>query len=138
MSQASGGQVDVMLRPKGRIWRQTDGIVRVEWDRGVTVGLPDAVDMVVALQHLQQRAPTRLLVDISQVASTQMEARAHFAGEGAGSHLVALALFAPTASSRFFANLYLMVARARGRRFPMRVFQREADALDWLAQHAAV
>jgi hypothetical protein len=117
-----------------RMWRHADGIVEVEWRRGITITLERA--QAATQRYVDEFGPPQrncLLIDLRGVRSSQREARTHFARSGAAALVVACALLAESPLDRIIGNFFMRLGRPP---YPTRLFGSAQDALEWLTGFA--
>ena len=73
------------------------------------------------------RAP--LLMDIRTTGTLTREAREFYAGEEGARTITALAFLGGSAFTRVVGNIFIRLAKSR---FPVRLFLREEEAMQWL------
>lgn len=119
-------KIDEISTEKYRIWLE-DNIVREVWSPNTTITLQDAQETVEAVGRLSQGRVLPLLVDTRNVTSIQREARECYAKNTVS---CAVALVVKSALNKIIANFFLGLNRTMF--FPTRVFNDEAEALNWL------
>jgi hypothetical protein len=117
-----------------RMWRCADGVVEVEWQRGISITVECA--QAATQRYVDEFGPPQrncLLIDLRGVRGSQREARAHFARSGAASLVVACALLAESPLDRIIGNFFMRLGRPP---YPTRLFGSVEDALGWLTGFA--
>ncbi|BCW72495.1 STAS/SEC14 domain-containing protein [Arthrobacter sp. NicSoilB8] len=105
----------------------SNGILRLEWARGVVIDAPNAQHAMDRVNEVCGGRPTPLLIDMATTESVSRAARAVFAKRCDAS---AIALLGSSAVDRVLANFFLGVNAAP---VPTRFFTNNAEALRWLA-----
>jgi hypothetical protein len=105
----------------------SDGILRLEWTRGVVIDAPSAQLAMDRVNEMCGGRPTPLLIDMATTESVSRAARAVFAKRCDAS---AIALLGSSAVDRVLANFFLGVNAAP---VPTRFFTDDDEAVRWLA-----
>jgi hypothetical protein len=105
----------------------SDGILRLEWTRGVVIDAPHAQLAMDRVNEMCGGRPTPLLIDMATTESVSRAARAVFAKRCDAS---AIALLGSSAVDRVLANFFLGVNAAP---VPTRFFTDDDEAVRWLA-----
>jgi hypothetical protein len=105
----------------------SDGILRLEWTRGVVLDAPNAQLAMDRVNEMCGGRPTPLLIDMATTESVSRAARAVFAKRCDAS---AIALLGSSAVDRVLANFFLGVNAAP---VPTRFFTDDDEAVRWLA-----
>ena len=114
----------------GRVWREADGIVRVLISAEAVQNLTDAKENLGAAIKAGLGTKSPLLVDIRQAKMLEPEARHYYAGNALDDHFTALGLLLNASPlGIMMGNVYMRLARHK---VPLRLFQKEEDALAWL------
>jgi hypothetical protein len=103
-----------------------NGILRLEWARGVVIDAPNAQLAMDRVNELCGGQPTPLLIDMATTDSVSRAARAVFAKRCDAS---AIALLGSSAVDRVLANFFLGVNSAP---VPTRFFTNSDEAVLWL------
>ncbi len=104
----------------------SNGILRLEWARGVVIDAPNAQFAMDRVNELCGGRPTPLLIDMATTESVSRAARAVFAKRCDAS---AIALLGSSAVDRVLANFFLGVNSAP---VPTRFFTNSNEAVSWL------
>lgn len=94
-----------------------------------TIDTADTDEIFKAFDHLGVVAPTDLLADIRTLRGVSFGVRSHMSSERAGRYLSRVALVADSPLTRTIGNFFMRLNRPP---FPVRIFDREAEALRWL------
>ena len=105
----------------------SNGILRLEWTRGVVIDAPNAQLAMDRVNEMCGGRPTPLLIDMATTESVSRAARAVFAKRCDAS---AIALLGSSAVDRVLANFFLGVNAAP---VPTRFFTKDDEAVRWLA-----
>ena len=103
-----------------------NGILRLQWARGVVIDAPNAQLAMDRVNELCGGQPTPLLIDMATTDSVSRAARAVFAKPCDAS---AIALLGSSAVDRVLANFFLGVNSAP---VPTRFFTNSDEAARWL------
>lgn len=125
---------EVVNIAKASMWLEEDGIVRIMWVPGAEVTLADAQESMAAYLRINQGKRRPLFVDTSQMKSLAREARHLYASEEAARVASAVGLIVGTPVSRVLGNFYLGLSNPH---LPTRLFDAEAEALEWLKGYLA-
>lgn len=123
---------DTDVRPGGRpdiasLDFDADGVLRLEWARGVAIDGLNAQLALDLVNGLCQGRPTPLLIDMATTGSVSRAARTVFSQACDAS---AIALLGASAVDRVLANFFLGVNSAP---VPTRFFTSNDEAVRWLA-----
>ena len=94
----------------------------------VVTRIPEAMEVVEAIEYLGDGSPVCLLVDLGHSYPISREARAIFSGMTTDL-LKAAALVVPTPLSRVLGNFFLKVANSN---HPLKLFKNQTEAKEWL------
>jgi hypothetical protein len=111
-----------------RIWLEEDGIVRIKYpdDFHITMDVMESVFQ----QHLQITTDKRpILADAKSVASVDYDAQQFVSTDKVAALTTALAVVAKSAFTRAMGEMFMMFHKPP---YPMRIFQHQEDALEWL------
>lgn len=117
---------------KFRIWLRSDGVCEITWAPHVPSALEDAVAVIDAMSELTGGRAAPLLVHTEDAGPQSREARMAFINGKAIVSAVALIVGNPL--SRMMATFFINVSKPD---VPVRLFEDEAVALDWLKEHLA-
>lgn len=112
-----------------RLWLGDDGIVRIMHFPGAEVSLEDARATMDAYLQIRDGASRPLLVGTQGMKALDRGARALYASEESARVATAVGLIVDTSVSRVLGNFYLGLSKPH---IPSRLFNDEAEALDWL------
>ncbi|MCY1054157.1 hypothetical protein [Nannocystis sp. SCPEA4] len=113
-----------------RIWLE-DGIVRCVVLPTATHTLTDAHENSRAVDVLAAGRKLPMLLDTRDSRGIDRDARLYYVRPEAANRLSALAMLIDSQIGRIFGNFYTNVHRPP---FPLRLFDRESDAVAWLKE----
>ena len=114
--------------PDAKIWLEEDGIVHIKYPHNFHLTL-DVMESIYQ-QHLQITTDKRpILAHAESVASADYDAQQFVSSDKAVALTSALALVVKSAFTRAMGEMFMMFHKPP---YPMRMFQREDDALEWL------
>jgi len=119
------------MNPAPQVWLGSDGILRIAYPRDFHLSL-DAMHRVYQ-QHLKittEKLPT--LVYAESVASADHDAQQFASSDEAVSLVSIMAIVVKSFFTRALADIFMKYHRPP---YPVRVFTREEDALDWLKKN---
>ena len=125
-----GQDTNVITHPKFRMWLRPDGIVQVVWLSRASAHLADATATLDAMASLTRGRQSPLVVDMRDTGPQDRRTRAEWTSRPGLQSAVALIVGTPL--SRMLGNLILMVNKPR---FPVKLFNNEADAVAWLLEY---
>jgi len=106
-----------------------DGIIHAVPKARLEQSLADAQENLAAVRSLTCGKRHPLLLDVRGAGPISREARAHYVGDESAELVHAQALVSASTFDRVAANFYLRLAKAR---FPIRMFDSEEAAVEWL------
>jgi hypothetical protein len=112
-----------------KCWLDNEGIAHVVYPTGARIGLAQAHAEIDAVASLGQGSQLPAVVDMSGVRSVDRPARALYSGEKAKNTYLAVALVTNSPVSRVLGNFFLGLNKPS---MPVRLFDREVDAVTWL------
>ena len=116
-----------------RVERTTEGIVLTRILPEVRQSLNDAAENISVSAEACGPQPGPIVVDLRQAMPLDAETRHYYTGKQLTDSFTSLAILVPIgAFGKMLGNLYLRVANPG---IPSRLFDSEAEALQWSAQH---
>ncbi len=110
-----------------------DGVVHQNYVTvNTVVELADSIETFETFRKLTDGAPALLLADITNVKSATAEARAYAETEEFAAAVQALAMVTGSMFGRVVGNFFMRVNKPK---FPTRLFNERAKALEWLHTH---
>jgi hypothetical protein len=91
--------------------------------------LDDARENLEIVTRLSGGRRVPLLLDIRTTGTLSRQAREHYAGDHGASAITCLAFLANSAFTRIVGNFFIRMAKSR---YPVRLFQKEESAIQWL------
>lgn len=108
-----------------------EGIVRLEFDVGTNVGLAEAREEIAAVKAVSGGRRLPVLLDLTNVRSTDLRARMYFGGQETRSAYKVIAFVTPSPASRALLNVFLTF-HGWATKERIRAFKSEVEAREWL------
>ncbi len=124
------GETHEFVGDKFRLWIRPDGIAEITWTPHVPSGIEDARQAVQGMRELTGGRAAPILVHTTDAGPQDRAARMEFIGSQ--EVVSACALITGNPLSRLMANFFMNVSRPN---VPVRMFDNDADAIDWLSGH---
>ena len=118
---------------KFHTWMESDGIAHTMVKPDAEIFLQDAKENTAMVETFYNGQKFPLLVDIRNIKSISGEAREHFTLNGRESVVNAYAMILSSSLSRMIGNFFLSFHRPI---VPVKLFDREEEALEWLRSFA--
>jgi hypothetical protein len=117
-----------------KMWLDDEGTLWGVMKPGADETLADAQANVEAAATLAAGNKVPVIIDMRGVKAISREARNHYGGQATAEYSLAQALVVDSVLTRTIANFTIGLS---SRRFPVRLFNSEAQALEWLKEMAA-
>ncbi len=131
--------MDTLTPPKDAIevskywtWMGNDGIGRTKTKPACEVKVSDAIENSAAVTALFTGKKFPLLIDSRNIKSMEREARKHFSTNGRETKINSFAVLVKSPLSRVIGNFFMGLNKPP---VPARLFDNEADAIEWLKQY---
>jgi hypothetical protein len=109
-----------------------DGVIRVDYNKGTTITLEDAVELEAALNKLVEgKGKLPSLGDFRNIRSINKEARDYFSNDNYTKNLTKGATLVDSPISKLFGNIFLGFNKLP---IPYRIFTNEKEAIKWLKE----
>lgn len=113
-------------------WMGDDGICRTATRPQAEIGIEQARENSAAVTGFYTGRKFPLLIDARNVKSMAREARRHFSTNGRDTKINAFAIMVKSPLSRVIGNFFMGLNKPE---VPARLFDDEAQAIDWLKQY---
>lgn len=114
---------------KGHVYIDQQGILIQTYEDNIELTFSDALEDFNLYASLCETRKRPVLVDIRNIKSVDLKARAYYSGEEATKYLKAAALVISNPVSRVIGNFYMGINKTV---FPFRLFTKTEDAIKWL------
>jgi hypothetical protein len=114
---------------KGHAYIDQDGILIQTYEENIELTFSDAFEDFNLYASLCESHKRPVMVDIRNIRSVDLKARAYYSGEEATKYLKAAALIISNPVSRVIGNFYMGINKTV---FPFRLFTKTEDAVKWL------
>jgi hypothetical protein len=114
---------------KGHVYIDHEGILIQTYEDNIELTFSDALEDFNLYASLCKTLKRPVMVDIRNIKSVDLKARAYYSGEEATKYLKAAALVISNPVSRVIGNFYMGINKTV---FPFRLFTKTEDAIVWL------
>lgn len=110
-------------------WMERDGIARTVVKKNAEIFIQDAKENTAAVETFYRGKKFPLVVDMRLIKSISPAAREHFTLKERESVVNSFALILASSTSRIIGNFFLTFHKPA---VPVKLFNREEEALEWL------
>lgn len=114
-----------------KIWLEEDGILRLWYKPDAVNTMPEAIEIMEALNQAKMGQKRPLLSDIRNLKRIDLKSRLY--GAKQADIVCALAVIVDSSLTRTIHNIFIRLGRPA---YPTKSFDNETEPLDWLEQYS--